>query len=162
MTIKLRPPTDKEDRSISDYWKTIAKSEGQKRMELVQNEAATCSQLPKFKNKDFYVCLFMNRHPRAKIKQSFYRVHARLSCPTPHYCMALWKYHHLSGELEFMWMVPAKQKAYYLARNYPNIPEHELSLAYYSICAINGTLFEISQAENGYKKDAIIYTNTPA
>jgi hypothetical protein len=162
MTIKLKPPTDKEDRSISDYWKDIARSEGEKRMQLVIDEAVLSSQLPQFKNKDFYICLFMNRHRRAKVKQSFYRVFSRISCPTPHYCMALWKYHALSGSLEFMWIVPAKPKAYYLADLYPNVPEHEKSLAYYSVCALNGTLLKIAQAENGNKQDAIIQNTAHA
>ena len=156
MEFRIQPPKDSEDKSISRYWKEIARTEGEKRMQLVMDEAAFSSQVPKFKGKDFYICLFMNRHPRSHVRNSFYRVLSRISCPTPHFCMALWKYHHISGELEFMWIVPAKPKALYLAQHYPHVAPHEMSLAYYSLCALSGKLLEVTHSENGYKPDAII------
>lgn len=161
MKIKLQPPKDKPDNTISEYWRTIAQEEGVKRMELVHKEVEDSKKLPRFSNKDFYVCLFMNRDRSAKVKKSYYRTFSRISCPTPHYSMGVWKYHHVSGELEFLWMVPAKPKAYHLAQQYPHVLSHEHSLAYYSILALNGTLLQFAEQENGHKENALII-HTPA
>ena len=75
------------------------------------------SKRTEFKNKDFYVVLQIN-HDRALKEPKFIIKLPRFSCPTPCYKDTVYKYHHVSGDLEYLWHLPDETKCKYIMKHY--------------------------------------------
>jgi len=113
-------------------------------------------QAPAYKNKDFYIQQFAKQEPVTK--QPYIRNFARLSCPYPACGEALFKYHHESGSLEFMWQIPRLQLYKAILKDpkrYLNDKRYDM-LAKASILMDRKELHKITVMENDYKKDNII------
>lgn len=114
---------------------------------------------PTYKDRDFYVVLIMMTD--RVLKHFRYICVARLSCPTPTYKQAVWKYHHTSDSLEFLWSIPDKILYYHLLNNKEKyLQDKECSdLLKFVILMESGELLTWVKKENGEKKDAVIFND---
>jgi len=114
---------------------------------------------PLYTNRDFYVTLDFVLVPT--VWQYKPLVYSRRSCPTPKYNQCVWKYHHVSGELEFMWNIPQEILYWHVYRNaqkYLSDPETR-HMAQFVTLMESGELLEWVKKENGEKLDAVININ---
>jgi hypothetical protein len=113
-----------------------------------------------YRNKDFYVVLLMKTERFGGVPRTM--VLARRSCPTATYQQSVWKYHHESGALEFMWCIPDQVLYWHIIRNahkYLSDPETE-GLAKFCLLMESGELMEWIIKENGEKPDGVIQYKT--
>lgn len=112
-----------------------------------------------YKNKDFYVVLVKNVDKT--LGQPKFQVWARRSCPTPVYKQDVFKYHHISGELEFLWCIPSALRYWDIIRNKQEYLSRKETarLAQFVLLMESGELLDWCKKENGEKIDAIISTN---
>ena len=73
----------------------------------------------------------------------------RLSCPTPDYDQTVYKYHHKSDDIEFLWVIPAQDACHYLKDNALNVAPEEKQLLQFVLDFADGTLFQIARILNG-------------
>lgn len=134
-----------------------------------QIEAEIAQKLPKivleaknssnYRNRDFYICLHTKIERIGQQPQFIMLV--RRSCPTPVYQQTVWKYHHVSDSLEFMWQIPTGILYYHILNNsqkYLLDPETK-QLAQTVILMESGEMEKWIIKENGNLKDAIIKIN---
>ena len=113
-----------------------------------------------YRNKDFYVVLLMKTERIGGVPRTM--VLARRSCPTATYQQSVWKYHHQSGALEFLWSIPEQVLYWHIIRNahkYLTDPETE-GLAKFCLLMESGELMDWIIKENGEKPDGIIQYKT--
>ena len=124
--------------------------------------AMDTSKRPCFSAKDFYVVLQIN-HDRRLHEPKFIIKPARSSCPTPCYKDTVWKYHHVSGDLEYLWHLPDETKAQYIMKHYMAYWENKetRTLAEFVKRAQTGELLRWVIKENGELPDAIITHKLP-
>lgn len=82
--------------------------------EIIRQVALTTKEATAFdiyKNKDFYVVCLQSEE-RMLMKTPLYKYFARLSCPTPIFQQSVWKYHHQSKDLEYLWTICDKLTYY--------------------------------------------------
>ena len=92
------------------------------------------------------------------------RIFSRRTMPGPFYHLAVWKYHHITGELEFMWFLPSKQYTAELLFNAYKAVRSGVDPRLIEDCqkAVDGRLEELARKENGeHLKDMAIFTNKP-
>ena len=145
-----KPHTDSDD--VIEYRKAMEP-------EIVRNKHGTVAKalkLDSYRNKDFYVCLLMKTERIGGVPHTF--TFARHSCPTPTYQQSVWKYHHRSQDLEFLWSIPEQTLYWYIYRNAPQFlkdPETR-GLAQFVCLMESGELLKWVIKENGEKLDGII------
>jgi hypothetical protein len=109
-----------------------------------------------YQNKDFYVVLVKNVD--RVLGQPKFQCWARRSCPTPVYKQDVFKWHHISGELEFLWCIPSAERYWHIVRNsnaYLGRKETN-RLAQFVLLMESGSLLEWVKKENGELPDAVI------
>jgi hypothetical protein len=113
-----------------------------------------------YKNKDFYIVLLFKQERTANNMPRTFTV-ARLSCPTPVHKQAVWKYHHISAALEFLWSIPDRMLYYHILRNYNTLSmdNETRNLAEYCAAMEDGRLLDWVKKENGEKVDGVIKLN---
>ena len=75
---------------------------------LVQTLYETAIEASKhdlYSNRDFYLVLVKNVD--RVLREPKFQIWARRSCPTPVFKQDVFKYHHQSSELEFLWCIPS-------------------------------------------------------
>ena len=77
------------------------------------------------------------------------------------YKQDVFKYHHLSGELEFLWCIPSKERYWHIINNkYQYLSNKQTErLAQFVLLMESGALLKWAQRENGELPDAIISLN---
>lgn len=137
--------------SIVDYRKAM-EPEIMGKVHLAVKDALT---YPDYKNKDFFVVLLLWTDYMTMTPMSM--AIARQSCPSPGYEQTLWKYHHLSGELKFIWCLPDRFRCHDIKNDplkYVNDPKW--SLVAKDVFRMNsGELDAIENKENGGKPHGI-------
>jgi hypothetical protein len=111
---------------------------------------------PQYINKDFYLVLIWVHEPVSGQKKPL--VFSRISCPTPVFAQAVWKYRRNSGCLEYLWGLPHGMLYYHVINSgnkYLLDPETE-HLAKTCFLMHTGELLDWVIKENGEKKDAVI------
>lgn len=105
-----------------------------------------------YKNKDFYLVYLFRMEPL--IKNVFHPwIFSRLSCPTPVCKQAVWKYHHISGTLDFLWCLP--DLLGYKARwNNRHKADNKDKLTQWVVMNETGTLLDFVKKEN--REDELI------
>lgn len=96
---------------------------------------------------DFHVILLMRRD---RILQNVLRdmFFPRKSCPTPTYDQTVFYFHRDTGDLEFLWTLPAKEVCKELIRFYDYLTPEEKALANHVIRWRNGDLLKIVKRIN--------------
>lgn len=89
--------------------------------------------------KDFFVAV-LTKHEKA-LRNTFRKYfHPRLTCPTPNYDQAVYKYDHLKEEAEFIWVVPDQRTCNMMYLNKHLVHGDDLQLLPYVINFIEGRL----------------------
>jgi len=109
-----------------------------------------------YKNRNFYIVLIKNRDVfNEKAKDA---IHVRVSCPTPVYKQDVFKYHHLTGSLEFLWCIPDKLKYYHILNNKQRYYENKETRrqCQFVVLMESGELLKWVKKENGELPDAVL------
>lgn len=109
---------------------------------------------PKFHNKNFYIIMHFRKH--RLVNEPGVLIVARLSCPTPVYNQAVFKYYRSAGSLEYLWSIPDAPRYYWLIKNMQNIPKDMQHEARFCFLMESGELERWVIKENGNKPDGII------
>lgn len=147
------------------------------RMEKLNKIAQEAQKVDPYTNKDLYI-VFVPSNKRVQLDvnnmigktatqlnaenenlpEDFYFV--RLSCPSPGYNQNVFKYHHLSGSLEYLWTIPRKHVYYHIFHNRLHYLQDKKwqRQASFVLSMESGQLLEWVKKENGEKKDAVIKT----
>jgi hypothetical protein len=72
----------------------------------------------------------------------------RLSCPTPNYDQAVYRYRHEDEEIEFIWSIPCREACFYLRENTAHVSTEEHELLQYVIAFADGTLYHLCRHLN--------------
>lgn len=72
----------------------------------------------------------------------------RLSCPTPNYDQAVFRYRYEDEEIEFIWAIPCREACFYLRENAAHIPPDERDLLQFVIAFADGTLYQLCKHLN--------------
>lgn len=109
-----------------------------------------------YRNKDFYIVMLTKIERIGGVPRNLFL--ARQSCPTPVYRQSVWKYKHVSDQLEFLWCIPdAILYAHILNNKQKYLADKECAeLAKFVILMESGELLEWIKRENGEKTDAVI------
>ncbi len=99
-------------------------------------------------NTDFYV-IVINRRYRVLHNVTRCDFFYRLSCPTPDYDQTVYKYHHKSDDIEFLWVIPAQDACHYMKDNALLVAPEEKDLLKYVLDFADGTLFTKARMLNG-------------
>jgi hypothetical protein len=81
---------------------------------------------------------------------------ARVSCPTPVYNQAVYKYHRSAGTLEFLWSIPDEARYNWLVKNILNLTPEEQVEGKFCYLMSTGELLKWVIKENGNKPDGLI------
>lgn len=121
--------------------------------------AQEASKHPIYENRDFYIVLVKNID--RVLGQPKFQFWARRSCPTPVYKQDVFKYHHTSGELEFLWCIPSAMRYWDIIRNKTKYLTDKATarLAQFVLLMESGELLEWVKKENNELPDAIITLN---
>jgi len=125
-------------------------------MRKVHETAYKSKDADGYKGKDFYVVLLVSVD--RVLRQPKLVTLARKSCPTPVYKQSVWKFKHMSHELEFLWVIPDKILYYHILHNRQRyLEDKECSdIAKFVILMESGELLKWVKKENGEKIDAVI------
>ena len=97
---------------------------------------------------DFYLIVITKREKLMQNVLRHYFFH-RLSCPTPDYDQALYKYNRKDESLEFMWVIPAKEVCFEMRDRRLEIGLEQRELLQFVLDFIDGTLDKKSRILNG-------------
>lgn len=133
-------------------------SMGKDQRKRLEDFAAETSQKTRFKQKNFYISLVITVDPLLQ-EPKFIVLPARLSCPTPCYQHTVYKYHWVSGDLEYLWHIPSKAKAMHIQKNLKTYYDNPATrtIAAFVESAHSGRLLQWAIKENGEKKDALVF-----
>ncbi len=103
---------------------------------------------------DFYVVVLTKRE---RLMQNVLRnyFYARISCPTPDWDQAVYKYNRNSDDIVFMWVIPSKQACEEMTMNKHLIDPSEYRLLEYVLAFNDGTLLRIAKQLNGEKVSSV-------
>lgn len=123
------------------------------------NEAfARAVDHPTYKNKNFYVEL---RVSTENVKGSVRtKPFVLLACPSARFGSSVWKYHHESGNIEYLWSIPGQKDYYYIIEHTQEYLNNGglVETAKFAHMLKDGTLLRLIQKENSYKEDGLIIT----
>lgn len=105
-------------------------------------------------SKDFYIVVLTKRE---RLMQNVFRHYffTRLSCPTPDYDQAVYRYSALRDEVEFVWVVPDPYTCNYFIENSITIPPEDRCLLDYVFKFKDGTLDKLARHFNGEKENQL-------
>lgn len=128
-------------------------------LHTLQDTAMQAKRHPLYQNRDFYIVLIKNVD--RVLGQPKFQCLARRSCPTPVYKQDVFKYHHASGDLEFLWCIPSAQRYWHIIRNKQKYFENKETkrLAQFVCLMESGELLNWAKKENNELPDAIITIN---
>lgn len=118
-------------------------------LDTFENEMlATISRGKKLFPQDFYIVVETKKEPKMKNVIRNYFI-PRLSCPTPQYDNAVYRYHYISDELEFLWVLPSRQVYNMMKEHALDIPKEERQLLQFVLEDADGTLLRKCKQLNG-------------
>lgn len=127
--------------------------------QALYDTATQASKHDLYTNRDFYIVLVKNVD--RVLGQPKIQCWARRSCPTPVYKQDVFKYHHVSGDLEFLWCIPSAERYWHIIHNQGLYLKNKNTqrLAKFVLLMESGDLLDWVKKENGELKDAIISIN---
>jgi hypothetical protein len=98
-------------------------------------------------NQDFFISVLTKNE---KLMPNVFRNYfiPRLSCPTPNYDQAVYKFNKEKEDIEFIWSIPCKEACEYLKVNSLSVPKEEHDLLYFVLAFADGTLDKICRQLN--------------
>lgn len=104
---------------------------------------------------DFYLVVITKKE---RLMQNVLRnlFTARLSCPTPDYDQAVYKYHRKDDLLEFLWVVPAKDICEYFREHALEVAPQERALRDMVLEFYDNTLLNLAKKLNGEMSDSLL------
>jgi hypothetical protein len=97
---------------------------------------------------DFYVVVDTKKEPKMKnVIRNYFII--RNSCPSPQYDNIVYKYHRLSEQLEFLWVLPSKPVYNMLKDRALEIPSEQRELLQFVLDDSDGTLLKRCKKLNG-------------
>jgi hypothetical protein len=105
-------------------------------------------------DQDFYIIVLTKRE---RLMQNVMRhfFFTRTSCPTPDFDQAVYFYSHLKEEVEFVWVLPDRDTAFYFFHNPLSIPPEDKCLLDIVVDYFDGTLDREAKKRNGETKDQL-------
>ena len=102
---------------------------------------------------DFFVIVITKKEPlMPNVLRNMFT--ARLSCPTPDYDQTVYHYHRDRDELEFLWVIPARDICIILKNNALNIVPEERELLRFVLDFSDGTLYKLAKSLNHEQLDS--------
>jgi hypothetical protein len=126
----------------------------------IHETAERSSKIEPYCGKDFYIVLAMKTERVGGVPRTW--VFARQSCPTPTYQQSVWKCHHQTGALEYLWCIPDQVLYWHVIHNahkYINDAE-TAGMAKFCLLMESNELIEWVIKENGEKPDGVIQYKT--
>lgn len=121
----------------------------QEQLECYESEVYTA--IERGKNSfpgDFYLVVETKKEPKLQnVLRNYFIV--RQSCPTPQYDNAVYKYHHIDENIEFLWVLPDKKVYTLLKQNALDLPLDQRDLLQYVLEDSDGTLLNKCKKLNG-------------
>lgn len=107
--------------------------------------------LPK---QDFYIVVLTKRE---RLMQNVFRHYffTRMSCPTPDYDQAVYRYSAAKDEVEFIWVVPDPATCRYFLEHSLEIPPEDKCLFEYILQFREGKLDKLARRYNGEKEEQL-------
>lgn len=101
---------------------------------------------------DFYVVVITKKE---RLMQNVIRGYftARLSCPTPDYDQAVYRYKHDDDDLEFLWVVPSYDTVNLMKSNVHSVPSDQYALLGCVLKFEDGSLLKLAKKLNGEQED---------
>lgn len=100
---------------------------------------------------DFYIMVITkNERLMTNVFRNYFS--GRLSCPTPDYDQALYRYKSKEQCIEFVWVIPSKDTCIHLLENSNIVAEEERELLQYVIDFKDGSLYALAKKLNGESK----------
>lgn len=103
--------------------------------------------LKEYKNSFYVVVLTKKERIMANVLRNYF--FTRSTCPTPEWDQAVYRYHPASGDVEFLWVLPAKDICNYLIENALTIDKSERELLDFVLSFTNGSLLRLAKKLNG-------------
>lgn len=100
-----------------------------------------------FRN-DFYLVVETKKEPKMKnVIRNYFMV--RSTCPTPQFDNAVYHYHYLSEQLEFLWVLPSRDTYNMIKNNVLDMPKDCRELVQFVLEDADGTLLKKCKKLNG-------------
>jgi hypothetical protein len=153
---------DAKDIILEDDIRAYSQQAMQDQYIQMQSMVAEGTKKYPYVNRNFYMVL-VPLNERMMENKPKYWMGARLTPPTPAYKQIVFKYHYLSGELEYLWTIPSHKTYWNLWHNRAKYlqsddPE-EKRLCQFVVMMESGDLERWVQKENGEKPDGLIIMN---
>ena len=104
---------------------------------------------------DFYVVVITKKERLMKnVLRGYFT--ARLSCPTPDYDQAVYKYTRDGDDLEFLWVVPCRDSVVAMSSNVSKVPTNQYALLDSVLKFTDGRLLRMAKKMNGEMADSNI------
>lgn len=98
-------------------------------------------------NSDFYIVVITKKEPLMKnVLRSYFA--ARLSCPTPDYDQAVYKYNYKDESINFLWVIPSKDTCQLLRDNALIVHDSEKGLLAFVLDFYDDTLLRKAKKLN--------------
>ena len=78
----------------------------------------------------------------------------RLTCPTPNYDQAVYRYNNETQSVEFVWVIPDRDSSFHLKDNAIEVAAEERELLKFVLEFDDGTLFKLCKKFNGERMDS--------
>jgi hypothetical protein len=135
-----------------------ARQMGLNLMKQVYETIAKTIKKDSYLNKDFYIETRTKTERLTNAPETW--IFARHSCPSAGYEQDVFKYHHQSGSLEFLWCIPERMRYWHIVKH----PQEYLAskdpgvsgMAKFVLLMESGELIDWIDKENGYKPDGLI------
>lgn len=112
------------------------------------HELVTCVQeFRKQHEGSFFVCVLTKNE---KLMPNVFRNYfiPRMTCPTPNYDQAVYRFNKEKEDIEFIWSLPCKEACEYLRENSLAVPQEEHDLLYFVLAFADGTLDKMCKQLN--------------
>jgi len=154
--------TDLNKQYTSDQIPVLIKA-AEMKSEYMDNLLEAVDRGCKLFEKDFFI------EVTAKKEKLLDRVHRDmftplLSCPAPFWDQTLFRYNRFHGRIEYLWTLPGRNEALYMAAYAPEILKQpyytgERELLQFLMMAVDGTLTKMMKMYNNEKPDSPLLIN---
>jgi hypothetical protein len=104
---------------------------------------------------DFFVTVLTKKEKLLEnvLRNYFY---FRITCPTPDYDQAVYRYIRKEDIIEFVWVIPSRDACFHLKDKALEIAPEEKQILDFVLQFSDGSLYKLAKKLNGEKEDSII------